>query len=128
MQVLARICAAIVGATLAYAGANKVTAMSRWREDAKKQNVPALIANVLPIAELVLGAALVVLAPQPTVLGLATLLLLIFTVYLSAQVMGKSQVPCACFGARVVRAPSWRDVLRNLALIALLAMSAVFSV
>ena len=124
---LARLCAAIVGAVLAYAGANKVTAFRQWQQDAKRQNVPAVIANVLPLLELAIGSALVVLKPQPAVLGLATLLLLVFTVYLSAQVIGKSQVPCACFGARVVRAPSWRDVLRNLILIALLFTSAVFS-
>lgn len=124
---LARLCAAIVGAVLAYAGANKVTTFRQWQQDAKRQNVPALIANVLPILELAIGAALVVLKPQPAVLGLATLLLLVFTVYLSAQVIGKSQVPCACFGARVVRAPSWRDVARNFVLIALLFASAVFS-
>jgi hypothetical protein len=124
---IARLCAAIVGAVLAYAGANKVTAFRHWQQDAKRQNVPAVIANVLPILELAIGASLVVLKPQPVVLGLATLLLLVFTVYLSAQVIGKSQVPCACFGARVVRAPSWRDVARNFVLIALLFASAVFS-
>jgi len=124
---LARLCAAIVGAVLAYAGANKITAFRQWQQDAKRQNVPALIANVLPLLELAIGAALAVLKPQPAVLGFATLLLLVFTVYLSAQVIGKSQVPCACFGARVVRAPSWRDVVRNLILIALLFTSAALS-
>lgn len=124
---LARICAAIVGVVLAYAGANKVTAYKQWLRDAQRQNVPQLLAQILPIFELVLGAALVVLKPQPTVLGLSTLLLLVFTVYLSAQVMGKSQVPCACFGARVIRPPSWRDVVRNVLLIALLVTSALLS-
>jgi hypothetical protein len=124
---LARLCAAIVGAVLAYAGANKVTAFDQWRQDAKRQNVPAPIANALPVLELVLGAALVVLKPAPIILGLATLLLLVFTVYLSAQVIGKSRVPCSCFGARVVRPPSWRDVVRNIALIALLFASAILS-
>ena len=123
----ARLCAAVVGVVLAYAGANKVTAFRQWQQDAKRQNVPAFIAYVLPILELVIGAALVALKPLPLVLGIATLLLLVFTVYLSAQVIGKSQVPCACFGARVVRPPSWRDVVRNLALIALLFVSALLS-
>jgi prepilin signal peptidase PulO-like enzyme (type II secretory pathway) len=81
----------------------------------------------LPAIELVLGAALVVLKPAPTVLGLATLLLVVFTSFLALQVMTKSQVPCACFGAHVNRPPSWRDVMRNLVLIALLFTSAAFS-
>lgn len=124
---LARLCAAVVGAVLAYAGANKVTAFAQWKSDAQNQNLPAVVALALPFLELILGAALVVLKPIPTTLGLATLVLLLFTVYLSAQVMGKSQVPCACFGARSVRPPSWRDVWRNLALIALLFASAILS-
>lgn len=116
-----------MGAVLAYAGANKVTAFAQWKEDAHNQNLPVIVALLLPILELVLGAALVVLKPAPTVLGLATLVLVVFTVYLSAQVMGKSKVPCACFGTRSVRPPSWRDVMRNLALIALLFASAILS-
>ena len=124
---LARLCAAIVGAVLAFAGANKVTSWKQWQNDAQRQNVPLLIAQLLPLLELVLGAALVVLAPVAAVLGAATLVLLIFTVYLSAQIIGKSQVPCACFGTRIVRPPAWRDVWRNLALIALLFASALLS-
>jgi uncharacterized membrane protein YphA (DoxX/SURF4 family) len=124
---LARLCAAIVGAVLAFAGANKVTSWKQWQNDAQRQNVPLLIAQLLPLLELVLGASLVVLTPVAAVLGAATLLLLIFTVYLSAQIIGKSQVPCACFGTRIVRPPAWRDVWRNLALIALLFASALLS-
>lgn len=124
---LARACAAIVGAVLAYAGANKVTAWKQWINDARRQRVPQPIAYVLPVLELVLGAALMVLKPAPIVLGLSTLVLLIFTVYLSAQVMGKSQIPCACFGARTTRPPSWKDVARNIVLIALLFISALAS-
>lgn len=124
---LARLCSAIVGAVLAYAGANKATAFAQWKQDARNQNLPVIVALLLPFLELILGAALVVLKPAPTVLGLATLVLVVFTVYLSAQVMGKSQVPCACFGARSVRPPSWRDVMRNLVLIALLFNSAILS-
>ena len=116
-----------MGAVLAYAGANKATAFAQWKQDARNQNLPVIVALLLPFLELILGAALVVLKPAPTVLGLATLVLVVFTVYLSAQVMGKSQVPCACFGARSVRPPSWRDVMRNFVLIALLFSSAILS-
>jgi prepilin signal peptidase PulO-like enzyme (type II secretory pathway) len=85
------------------------------------------VAVALPVLELVLGAALVVLKPAPTILGLATLLLVVFTSFLAMQVLTKSQVPCACFGVKVNRPPSRRDVMRNLALIALLFTSAAFS-
>ena len=126
-EITARVCAAIVGATLALAGAGKVMSWNQWLTNARRQHLWKAVAVTLPVLELVLGAALVVLQPTPTILGLATLLLVVFTSFLAMQVLTKSQVPCACFGANVNRPPSWRDVMRNLALIALLFTSAAFS-
>jgi hypothetical protein len=126
-EIAARVCAAIVGATLALAGAGKVMSWNQWLANARRQHLWKIVAVALPVLELVLGAALVVLQPTPTILGLATLLLVVFTSFLAMQVLTKSQVPCACFGAHVNRPPSWRDVMRNLALIALLFTSAAFS-
>lgn len=119
--------AGIVGVVLAFAGANKVTDFSRWRNDVARQELPRVIAFVVPAAELILGASLVVLDLHPLPLGLATLLLLIFTVYLAMQVVGRSQVPCACFGARSSRAPSMRDVGRNILLLSLLIAAAALT-
>lgn len=124
---IAHLCAAIVGVLLAYAGANKVTSFQQWRTDAAQQNIPAVIAFIVPACELFLGAVLVVVSPTPEVLGAATLVLLVFTVYLSAQVIGKSEVPCACFGSRNKKPPSWLDVVRNCVLISLLLISALLS-
>jgi hypothetical protein len=126
-EIAARVCAAIVGATLALAGAGKVMSWNQWLTNARRQHLWKAVAVTLPVLELVLGAALVVLQPTPTILGLATLLLVVFTSFLAMQVLTKSQVPCACFGANVNRPPSRRDVMRNLALIALLFTSAAFS-
>ena len=126
-EIAARICAALVGAVLAFAGAGKVMSWNQWRANAHQQHLWSFVAVVLPPLELVLGAALLVLKPAPTILGLATLLLVVFTSFLAMQVLTKSQVPCACFGAHVNRPPSWRDVLRNLALIALMFTAAAFS-
>lgn len=124
---IARLAAALVGAVLAFAGANKITGFAQWKNDAARQGVPKIVAVFLPGAELVLGAALVVFEPHPIPLGLATLLLLVFTVYLVVQVAGKSTVPCACFGARSLRPPSARDVGRNVLLMALLFIAAALS-
>ena len=126
-DVIARICAALVGAVLALAGASKVTSWNQWRANARQQHLWTAVAVGLPVLELVLGAALVVLKPAATVLGLATLLLVVFTSFLALQVTIKSQVPCACFGAHVNRPPSWRDVVRNLGLIALMFTAAALS-
>jgi len=121
---IARICAAVVGALIAIAGATKVTDYKQWMQDARAQHVWPIIATVLPPIELLLGALLVVLSPTPVVLGSATLLLLVFTAFLIAQIASKSTVPCACFGSKSKRPPSGRDVVRNLAMIALLFIAA----
>jgi hypothetical protein len=78
----------------------------------------------VPGVELLLGALLIVLAPTPVVFGAATLLLLIFTVYLLVLVASGSTVPCACFGARFSKPPSWRDVLRNVLMLTALFVAA----
>ena len=126
-EITARICAAVVGATLALAGAGKFTSWNQWLSNARRQHLWKVVAIALPAIELVLGAALLVLKPAATVLGLATLLLVVFTSFLAMQVLTKSQVPCACFGTHVNRPPSWRDVVRNLGLIALMFVAAALS-
>lgn len=122
-----RFLAAIVGAVLALAGAGKVTDWSNWREMARRQHVWSPIAMGIPPIEMGLGAWLVAFEPSPVSLGLATSLLLVFTVFLIVAIRSGSTVPCACFGARSVRPPRGRDVARNLALIGLLAASAVLA-
>ena len=122
---LARLLAAAVGATVAFAGANKVTDMSSWRAAGAAQGLPGFVTLAVPPAELLLGVCLVVLPVNAWVLGLTTLLLLVFTVFLAVQVAGRSTVPCACFGARTARSPRGIDVLRNIGLMAALFASAV---
>ena len=124
---VARLLAAIVGAVLAVAGAGKVTSWSQWRETARRQHVWSPIAVGIPPIELVLGAWLVAFEPSPIPLGMATCLLLVFTVFLIATIRSGSAVPCACFGVRSTRPPRGRDMARNVALIALLVASAVLA-
>ena len=125
MTVLARLLAAAVGATVAFAGANKVTDLSSWRSAGVAQGLPGFVTVTVPPVELLLGVCLVVLQVNALVLGLTTLLLLVFTVFLAVQVAGRSTVPCACFGARTARPPRGIDVLRNIGLMAALFASAV---
>jgi len=124
---IAWLCAAVVGAFFAVAGALKVMGWSQWRADAARQHLWPVVAVATPPAELVLGALLVVLPPSPVVLALSTLLLVVFTSFLAVQVLTKSSVPCACFGVRSTKPPSWKDVGRNVLLLALLFTSAALS-
>lgn len=121
---VSRVLAAIVGATLAIAGATKLLDFRGWMRDARAQAVWPAVAAAVPPAEVVIGAALVALEPTPLTLGSATLLLLVFTAFLVASIAAGSTVPCACFGSVSRRPPSWRDVLRNGGLLAALFVSA----
>ena len=124
---IARVCAIAVGCVLAVAGASKVVDFASWRRDVAAQEFRQWVAFVVPPAEIVLGASLVAFAPSPVSLGLATLMILIFTVYLTVAILGRSQVPCACFGSVRRRPPTWRDVGRNIVLLALLVASAAMA-
>jgi hypothetical protein len=124
---VARILAVIVGAVVAWAGAQKLTAMGTWFAAARAQSLPRPVALVVPPTELLLGAVLVVTEPAPVTLGAVTALLLVFTVFLVVQVSAGSTVPCACFGTRATRPPSGRDVTRNLLMIAALVLAAALS-
>lgn len=121
---ISRLLAGLVGVVILFAGATKLTGFTQWKSDARSQGLWPAVAYALPIIELIIGALLIVLAPTPLVLGLATLLVLIFTVYLVALVASGSTVPCACFGAKFSRPPSGRDILRNCAMLIALFVSA----
>lgn len=123
-MIISRLLAAVVGALVAFAGANKLTDRPAWRAAARAQGVPAPVAAILPAVELLLGVCLVVLPLNALALGATTALLVIFTVFLCVQVATRSTVPCACFGARSATPPQWRDVVRNLAMIGALVLAA----
>ncbi len=124
---VARILAAIVGAAVAWAGAQKLTALGTWLAAARAQSLPRAVALVVPPVELLLGASLVVTEPAAVTLGAVTALLLVFTVFLAVQVSAGSTVPCACFGTRASRPPSGRDIARNVLMIAALVAAAALS-
>jgi len=121
---MSRFLAAVVGLVIVFAGASKATGFQQWKSDARSQGLWPAVAYVLPAIELLLGALLIVLSPTPLVLGAATLLVLIFTVYLVVLVASGSTVPCACFGAKFSRPPSMRDILRNVVMLLALFASA----
>jgi hypothetical protein len=124
---IAWLSAAVVGAFFAVAGALKIMGWSQWRTYAARQHLWPVVAIATPPMELLLGALLIVLRPSPVVLALSTLLLVVFTSFLAVQVLTKSSVPCACFGVRSTKPPSWKDVGRNALLLVLLFTSAALS-
>lgn len=81
---------------------------------------PATLASVVPVVE-VATAVLLIAGPRIGALVAGTLLLA-FTVLLAHVVRAGSTVSCRCFGGVSVRPVSWRDVARNLMLLALVVV------
>ena len=117
---VARILAAIVGAAVAWAGAQKLTALGTWLAAARAQSLPRAVALVVPPVELLLGASLVVTEPAAVTLGAVTVLP-------TETCTARNTVPCACFGTRASRPPSGRDIARNVLMIAALVAAAALN-
>jgi len=114
---------ALVGVVFLFAGVQKLMSWSAWRIDARAQGVPPHVVAVVPLIEVVLGVALIVLQPTAVVLGFALTVLASFTVHLVVRVRRGDEVPCGCFGSTRRVPPSWRDVWRNCVLMACLLLS-----
>jgi uncharacterized membrane protein YphA (DoxX/SURF4 family) len=114
---------ALVGVVFLFAGVQKLMSWSAWRIDARAQGVPPHVVAVVPLIEVVLGVALIVLQPTAVVLGFALTVLVSFTVHLVVRVRRGDEVPCGCFGSTRRVPPSWRDVWRNCVLMACLLLS-----
>ena len=126
MDVVATIAAIVVGAALIWAGVFKLVDGPAWPKAAADMGVARPIALVVPFVELAIGITLIipVLRPWPAVA--AIVLLLAFTVVILRRILDGSRPPCACFGSRSNRPLGSIHVLRNLGLIALAVVAAVW--
>ena len=126
MDVVATIAAIVVGAALIWAGVFKLMDGQAWPKAAADMGVARPIALVVPFVELAIGITMIipVLRPWPAVA--AIVLLLAFTVVILRRILDGSRPPCACFGSRSNRPLGAIHVLRNVCLIALAVVAAVW--
>ena len=126
MDVVATIAAIVVGAALIWAGVFKLLDGPAWPKAAADMGVARPIALVVPFVELAIGITLIipVLRPWPAIA--AIVLLLAFTVVILRRILDGSRPPCACFGSRSNRPLGAIHVLRNVGLIALATVAAVW--
>jgi uncharacterized membrane protein YphA (DoxX/SURF4 family) len=117
--------AIVLGVVLLASGALKLTGWRVWREHASGLGLPAPVGIAVPLAELVLGAMLVVgLWRRLAALAAATLLV-VFTVFLVRLLASGSQEPCACFGTLSRKPVARAAVVRNLVLLAIAVVAAI---
>lgn len=110
----------VVGAVLLLAGAMKLRDPA-WPATAQGFGVPGPVVPLVPVAELVLGALLLVGFGGPVPALLALGLLAAVTALVTVRVRAGDQSPCGCFGATSAGPVTWATVARNLALVALAA-------
>lgn len=108
---------------LLLAGALKLRDPS-WPATARRFGVPGPLVPVVPVAELVLGALLLVDLGGRVPALLALGLLAAFTFVLAVRVRAGDQAPCGCFGSTSAGPVTWATVARNVVLVALAAAAA----
>ena len=117
----------VLGLVFLLSGILKVSAPQHWRTQSVGLGVPRPVATVVPLVELVVGALLVTQIARRPVALVAAALLVGFTSLLVVRLVQGQRPPCACFGTWTTKPIGWRNVVRNLALLALAAVVVVCS-
>lgn len=126
MNWLALASAVIVGAVFVVAGVMKLVQREQWRVEAAGMKVPSWLVPVVPVVEVVIGAAVLTQILRPITAGIAALVLLAFTMAILARLAEGEHPPCACFGSLSSRPLGARHVVRNVALIIVAMIAALF--
>ena len=104
------ICALLI-LLFAYAAFSKLLEFEKFRNVLRDApltgNYAALLAALIPAAELIIVLLLIIPGTQKWGLAAATGLLTLFTVYLAIMVLADSHLPCSCGG--VIQRLSWRQ-------------------
>ena len=119
------VAAVILGAIFLAAGVTKIAAAPQWRSQSADLGVPAPIAVVVPLIEVVIGALLVAQLGRRQVALFAAAMLVAFTVLLVVRLLQGRRPPCACFGAWTTKPIGWGDVARNVAFLVLATVLAL---
>jgi uncharacterized membrane protein YphA (DoxX/SURF4 family) len=82
---------------------------------------PAFFARFVPVAEFSIVVLLLIVPPAGAIAALVTLAF--FTTFLIGRLRAGVRVPCACFGAAKTRPISSTDIVRNIGLMILAAVS-----
>lgn len=115
----------VLGAAFVVAGAAKLAGGDRWAAQVRALGVDARIAATVPWIELVVGAVAATRLAHPAGAVAAIVVLVVFTAWIGAQLRRGAAAPCACFGGLSRRPMSWRDIARNLGLLAVAVVALV---
>ena len=112
----------VLGAVFLLSGIVKMSATRQWLTQSADLGVPRAVAAVVPFAESAVGALLVAQFERRVVALVAAALLVAFTILLVVRLLQDRRPPCACFGVLSSKPIGWRNVVRNVVLLALAAV------
>src|SRR5687767_14532082 len=124
MHRVASAAALVLAAVFVWAAGAKLANRAETERGFRELGLPAVAATLVPIVELALAIALIVIPTWGAVFALA--LLVGFTTFLALAIRSGVRAGCNCFGSARRTPISWTALLRNavLALLALVALAA----
>jgi uncharacterized membrane protein YphA (DoxX/SURF4 family) len=121
-----KVAAAAVGAVFVYAGVAKLLSGREWPRSAARLGVPKLVSVPVMFAEIVIGLGMVLGGSWQTEFIVAGgVMLVVFTALLAGHLRRDERPPCMCFGGSSQRPIGWRDIVRNVSLLALVIVAVV---
>lgn len=126
METVGIVAGIVVGLALAVAGVLKLLDGPGWIRQAADMGVGRPVSSVVPFVEIGLGVLVAshLLAPWPAI-G-AVVLMTAMTILIVTRLLDGSRPPCACFGTRSKRPLGAFHVVRNLVLLAVAVIAAVW--
>lgn len=119
MSAVGLVASILLGFVFLISGGSKVAAGPAWPEQASGLGAPTMLVPVLPWAEIVLGAILVMQLAPVIAAAVALVVLVAFTALIVQQLSKGRHPPCACFGAWSTKPLGPGHVARNVGFIAL---------
>lgn len=127
MDTVALFLGVAVGLVFIASGVFKLIDGPAWPKQAADMGVGHAVARVVPWVEIVVGALTVSQLFKPWPLIALIVLLVAFTLLIITRLLDGSRPPCACFGSRSKRPLGRYHVLRNLGLLAMAVVGAIWA-
>lgn len=126
MSALGVVASVALGLVFVVAGASKLVAGPGWRQQATDLGAPRWSVPLVPWAELVVGALLVVQVARRPLALVALGMLVAFSALIALRLREGRRPPCACFGAWSAKPLGVGHLARNagFAALALVALAA----
>jgi len=119
MSAVGLVASILLGFVFLISGGSKIAAGPAWPEEARGLGAPPILVPVLPWAEIVLGAVLVMQLAPVIAAAVAVVVLVAFTALIVRRLSQGRHPPCACFGAWSTKPLGPGHVARNAGFIVL---------